>query len=197
MIARHQALTSVSNVNQSADIQNVITDVSRSTAACDSMWLSQSERSNAATSFTSCDHLLCGYLRLFCLLPSIDLSLLSCIPPLSSPISPVTPPPCFLPQLPPSSEFILLKSFVKLSSALPQDLLLMHCRCLWSFYNVGTFWKLVFVLFAVTLTLQFVVRGQRKGWTFYRLSQGTQKASSRSFLQALRLWCGENGGQAD
>lgn len=196
MIARHQALTSVSNVNQSADIQNVITDVSRSTAACDSMWLSQSERSNAATSFTSWSSPL--WLPPSLLPPSLHRFISSLLysptllPHLSCHSSSLLPS-----SAAPSSEFILLKSFVKLSSALPQDLLLMHCRCLWSFYNVGTFWKLVFVLFAVSLILQFVVRGQRKGWTFYSLSQGTQKASSRSFLQALRLWCGENGGQAD
>lgn len=69
----------------------------------------------AATSFTSCDHLLCGYTRLFCLIPSIDLSL--------SPVFPLSPPPSLMAPLVllPSSALCSL-FFVQLSSALPQEL---------------------------------------------------------------------------
>lgn len=123
--------------------------MSWSTAARDSMWLSQSVTRTAA--FTSCDHLLGGYLPLFCFLPFINLSLISCIPSLSSHISPVTPPPCFLPQLPPCSEFTLWSNLLSsplfsLRNFLPtlkvsQELL---------FFQVRTFWKIVSVQFAET-----------------------------------------------
>ncbi len=91
----------------------MVTDVSSTTAASASQ-----EPSTEATSFTSCNHLLGGYLRLPCLVPSINSSL------------PRSPPPSLLSLLRPASflsslhplEFILLKSFVKLVSVLPQEL---------------------------------------------------------------------------
>lgn len=128
----------------------------------------------------------------FAFLPSIDLSLLPCIPSPSSPISSVTPPPCLLPQLPFSSEFILWSDLLSsLVSSLRSSLPTLKVSLGVSIKS-GV-WELVSVQFVQTVKLQFIVRGLRKVWTypFFRSLQGAQKASSRAFLQAC---FGKNGG---
>lgn len=63
------------------------------------------------------------YLHLLCLVPSIDFSVLPCIPlALIPPISPVTPPRCLLPLLPLSLSFwshLLSFPMLSLRSSLP------------------------------------------------------------------------------
>lgn len=121
------------------------------------MRLGQSEPSTAV--FTSCDHLLGGYL---------------CLPPLhrfiSSPLYSLTLLPhlfCHSSSLLPSSApFFLwvypLKWFVKLSCVLPQELTSYTEGVSRGFYKVRSLWELVSVQFVQTVKLQFIVKRAEK-----------------------------------
>lgn len=142
----------------------------------------------AATNLTSCDHLLCDYTHLSCLIPSIDLFPLPCIPSLSSPISHGTHP-----VLLPSSALCILWVYSLLSSALPQELPSYTEGVSGVSIKARTFWKPCLCAICRDLP-QFIVRGAERTLKikpFYRLLQETPKTPSSFFFLSALLWCGE------
>lgn len=138
---------------------NVVTDVSGSTATCD-LYDSANRRREPQLSQAVIKSLMATSL----FSASVSLSIY-----LFSPVFPRSPLTSLLSLFLPVSFLSSLRRlslpFEVICWALlcsPPGTSFLHWRCLRSFYEVRTVWKIVSVQFSETLKLQFIVRGQRK-----------------------------------